>query len=349
MILKIFKNKIKAFIYNSRTNISKNLDKNIGEELISQNGELKYYLKSFGTKNQDKKFYIIQRKIGGGMFSNLNYVIHHIKIAEDLECIPIVDMENFPTKYNEKKRINKTHNAWEYYFKPLNNYKLKDVYKSKFVLISDAKTRKLREFDSFERLTRDHFRIFKKRIKIKRDIVKDADNFIKKNFKNLKILGVHFRGTDMKTQERHPFPATYKQITSYIDFELSKNKFDKIFLVTEQLDYVKKLSKKYGSKLFFYNSFRSNKKDIFNFKSRKNHRYLIGRENIIDMLILARTKKIICTNSHLPDASNFINNFKIKITKIYNGNNSNNIIIAQFLWYLKKNLPKFLGGFLLKY
>ena len=33
----------------------------------------------------------------------------------------------------------------------------------------------------------------------------------------------------MKTQERHPFPATYEQIVSYIDFELLKNKYNKIF------------------------------------------------------------------------------------------------------------------------
>ena len=63
------------------------------------------------------------------------------------------------------------------------------------------------------------------------------------------------------------------------------------------------------------------------------------------MLILSKTKKIICTNSHLPDASNFITNFKITIDKINNGNNSNNILVAQYLWYIKKILPKSLGGF----
>jgi hypothetical protein len=66
------------------------------------------------------------------------------------------------------------------------------------------------------------------------------------------------------------------------------------------------------------------------------------------MLILAKTKKIICTNSHLPDASNFINNFKMKLIKIENGNNSKNLLIAQFLWYFKKMLPSFLGGFNIK-
>ena len=345
MILKIIKNRIKNLIYNSRANISQNLKKNIDNKILTKNNVLKYHLKSFGNKNQNKKFYIIQRKVGGGMFSNLNYVIHHIKIAQLLGCIPIVDMENFPTKYNIKNKINNTKNAWEYYFKPLNNYKLRDIYKSKFVIISDTKTRKLKEFDSFENLSNDHYKIYKKNIKIRKEIIFEANKFINKNFKKYKVLGVHFRGTDMKTQERHPFPATFKQITSYIDNELLNNKFNKIFLVTEELNYLKQLSEKYGSKLCFYNSFRSNKNDIFNSNIRKNHRYLIGRENLIDMLILAKTKKIICTNSHLPDASNFINNLKMNIIKINNGNNSNNILIAQFLWYLKKILPGYLGGF----
>ena len=91
------------------------------------------------------------------------------------------------------------------------------------------------------------------------------------------MLGVHFRGTDMKTQERHPFPATYEQIVSYIDFELLKNKYNKI-LVTEELNYINKL-KKYKSKICFI-THRSNEKDIFDTNSRKI-RHLIA-ENIID-------------------------------------------------------------------
>ena len=348
MIFKILKDKIKNSIYISRSNISNNIEKNIDKKLISKKTELKYNLKSFGHKNPTKKFYVIQRKIGGGMFSNLNYVLHHIKLALDLGCIPIIDMKNFPTKYNVKDKVNNTFNAWEYYFKPLNNYKLNEIYNSKFVIICDTKTRNLKEFDSFENLSIDHYKIFKKYIKFNKEILKDANLFIKKNFKNKRVLGVHFRGTDMKTQERHPFPATYKQIISYIDFELNKNNYDKIFLVTEELSYIKKLVNKYDSKICFYSSYRSNENDIFGNKYRKNHRYLIGRENIIDMLILAKTKKIICTNSHLPDASNFINNFKMKLIKIENGNNSKNLLIAQFLWYFKKMLPSFLGGFNIK-
>ena len=65
------------------------------------------------------------------MFSNVNFIINHLLIAEKLNFVPIIDMQNFSTFYNENKQINKSYNAWDYYFKKINNYKIKEVYKSK--------------------------------------------------------------------------------------------------------------------------------------------------------------------------------------------------------------------------
>jgi hypothetical protein len=339
-MISFIKNIIRKEIISNRSSF----DKNIITKKIINNNELKYFIKNFGNKNKDKIFYVIQRLDGGGMFSNLNFVIHHLKISQKLGCIPIIDMQNFPTKYNETNIINKQQNAWNYYFEPINKYKLSDIYKSKFVIISENKTNGQKEFDTFKNLGQEHYKIYKKKIKFKPYLVKKTNLFIKKHFKNQKVLGVHFRGTDMKTQERHPFPATTNQIVNLINYEIRKNNYNKIFLVTEENKYLKFLKKIYKDKLCFANSFRTNKSNIFEQNIRRNHRFKIGQENIIDMLILSQTNKIICTNSHLPDACKFINK-KIKLIEINNGNNSKNIFIAQFLWYIKKILPKFLGGF----
>jgi hypothetical protein len=339
-MISFIKNLIRKEIISNRSSF----DKNIITKKIINNTELKYFIKNFGNRNKDKIFYVIQRLDGGGMFSNLNYIIHHLKISENLGCIPIIDMQNFPTKYNEKNIINNQLNAWNYYFEPINKFKLLDIYKSKFVIITDNKTNGQKEFDTFKNLNQEHYKIYKKQIKFKSYLLKKTNLFINKYFKNQKVLGVHFRGTDMKTQERHPFPATTDQITNLINYEIRKNNYNKIFLVTEENKYLKVLKKIYKDKLCFTNSFRTNKSNIFEQNIRRNHRFKIGQENIIDMLILSKTNKIICTNSHLPDACKFINK-KIKLIEINNGNNSKNIFIAQFLWYIKKILPKFLGGF----
>ena len=339
MLLSLLKKKIKERIYSKRSTVVKRIS-----DKFNFNQKLKYHICSFGNKYPKKKFYVIQRYIGGGMFSNLNYVIHHISLALEMDCIPIIDMKNYPTKYNEKNKIKNNSNAWEYYFEPINKYKLDDVYKAKFVIIVDGKTRKKIEFDTFQK---KHYLILKKYIRIKKEILNEVKKFMKKNFSNKKVLGVHFRGTDMKTQERHPYPATLGQIISHIDYEMKKHDYKKIFLVTEELNYVNKLKQKYKDEICFYNSYRSKKPDIFE-NTRKNHRFLIGKENIIDMILLSYTHSIICTNSHLADASNFFKNFRIKIIKINNGYNSNNLLIAQFSWYIKKLLPEFIGGFKLK-
>ena len=95
-----------------------------------------FRLYNFGSKNKNKVFYVIRRSPGAGMFSNVNYVINHLKICDQYNFIPVVDMENFTTIYNEREKINNTYNAWEYYFEKLNKYTLSEVYNSQNVIIT---------------------------------------------------------------------------------------------------------------------------------------------------------------------------------------------------------------------
>ena len=187
----------------------------------------------------------------------------------------------------------------------------------------------------------------KKYIKIKKKILQEAQIYIDKNFKYKKILGVHFRGSDQKTQERHPFPATIKQIEFKINDLMNKKKFDKFFLVTEEKKYLNYFKKKMNNKILYYNSFTSYNTDIFNDNqsNRYLHRYKIGKENILNMLCLGSTDHILYVSSNLADAAIFFSNKKIATTKIDNGYNSKNIFVAQVLWHIKNLLPTFLGGF----
>ena len=86
---------------------------------------------SFGKLHKNKIFYIIRRSPGAGLFSNVIYVLNQIKIAELNNFIPIIDMQNFTTIYNEK--INGTFNAWEYYFEKINKYTLDEFINPKML------------------------------------------------------------------------------------------------------------------------------------------------------------------------------------------------------------------------
>ena len=94
---------------------------------------------SFGDLNEDKIFYVIKRTPGTGMFSNITFILNHLKICEKFNFVPIIDMENFHTIYNEINNFRNNKNAWNYYFKSLNRFALNEVYKSKNVLITDNK------------------------------------------------------------------------------------------------------------------------------------------------------------------------------------------------------------------
>ena len=139
----------------------------------------KYIVKE-NYKNKNKVFYVIRRSPGAGMFSNVNYVINHLKVCDQYNFIPVVDMENFTTIYNERGKINNTYNAWEYYFEKLNKYSLSEVYNSQNVILTSQFYQNNMETDIYKK---DYFK-YLKNIKIKKKFYKKANNFFKKIFSN---------------------------------------------------------------------------------------------------------------------------------------------------------------------
>ena len=336
-------NIIRKKILNSRTKTLKEIFRH--KKRLKYIENLNFTLESYGKKNKNKIFYVIRRSPGGGFFSNLNYVLNHLLIADKMNFVPIIDMENYPTFYNEKNKINNSFNAWDYYFEKINRYKLKEVYSSNAVILTNKKTLGNKFFDGYENLNVEHRKIFKKYVKFKKPILKMTEKFIKENFKNYKILGVHFRGSDQKRQERHPFPATISQIQKKIENLNKKYIYDKIFFVTEEIKYLEYFKSKYGNKRIYIKGFVSNKINIFDNIKRKNHRYKLGIESIMNMICLSKSNYLVGVSSNMTGASIFYGNKSIKFFKIDNGTNSKNIFIAQYLWYFKKILPSFLGGF----
>ena len=311
------------------------------EKVINKKKLSNIMLHSFGNLNQNKIFYVIRRSPGAGMFSNLTFVMNHLLIAKQHNFIPVVDMKNFPTIYNEKNIVNGTYNAWEYYFEKVSKYTLEEVYKSKNVFITNNNFENNMTLELFEK----KFNKIKKKINIKKKLYKEFLKIKKINFKNEQnILGVHFRGTTYKRARGHAFPLNKKLIRQHIDQLIKKHKYKKIFLVTEEIDYLKFMKKFYNDKLIYTNFFKSKNIDAFNFYPRKNHRYLLGREIIIETLLLSICRGLLYVKSNVSSASNFFSKKEIRQHEIFLGYNSRNKFISRWLWYLKSILPQFLGG-----
>ena len=305
--------------------------------IINNKSKKKILKIKFGNKNPKKKFYVIKRSPGAGFFSNLLYILIHIDFAEKKNFIPVVDMQNFHTAYNQKVNMYKKKNLWNLYFRNVSNYSLNEVYNSKNVYFSPSNKKFYLNDYKKKRLKK----IFDKYILLNSYILKKIEIFINKNFKNKKILGVHLRGTDQKISAKHAMPPTIYEIIEIINKKLKKDNYQKIFLLTEELNYYKKLKKLYGRKICTYDVFRSNNSSNFSNFKRINHRNLLGIENLIEAITLAKCKEIVYCETNISLFSIFHSNFKINKCHLNNGIKSNFIYISVFEWYIVKLLPDF--------
>lgn len=304
------------------------------------------YFRSFGKLNKNKIFYVVRRDPTAGFFSNITFILNHLKICEDMNFIPIIDMKNYPSLHNEINIIKNTKNSWEYYFEKLNKYSLNEVYKSNNVFLSSKKFQKKMFID----MTNDKISRYFGKIKIKKEILQKVDNFYKKKFKkNHKILGVHFRGSTYKTARGHGFPLTKDLMIKNIQFLLKKFNYDKIFVVTEEQEYLKVLKENFREKLIYYNSFRMKKLDSFKIYPRKNHRYLLGEEILIETVLLSRCNGLTFIKSNVISAAIMFAKKKIKIHEVYLGLNTRNKFFSKYLWYIKSIIPSYFGGLKVSY
>ena len=197
--------------------------------------------------------------------------------------IPIVDMENYTTIYNENKKICSTYNSWEYYYEQISPYSLDEVYKSKNIIITSSTF--YSEIDFSYNITdkRELLDIFYKHIKVKKNKLKKIQYLKKKLFKDKKVLGVHFRGTGYKFA-RNPYPVTANQMINKINEILEKENYEKIFLMTEDSYNFKKIKEYYGEKVISLSATVRGKtnQEVYDKYPRDRHRYKLGRDILVE-------------------------------------------------------------------
>ncbi len=305
------------------------------------------YFKSFGPNHPDKNFYVIWLdRLGSGFFSNLAFVLCHLKICDDYGMIPVVDFENFKTLYNDADCADISSNAWEYYFKPVSRFSLNEVYNSRNVFFCSGEYPE----DLSHCVTAIpglYEEVYKKYIRFQDAVmarVNDYDSLVSER----KVLGVHFRGKEQNLAPSHSFGPTERQIVKYVDQLLDRYDIERVFLVSESQSYLERLQRRYGWRLSFTDSFRSyNKVNSFNLTPRMRHRFLLGLEVLADGILLSRCSGLLCSDSNVSEYAIFANHGMYEFAcRINNGVNSANPIAARYLYTLKKRLPKGFGGLL---
>lgn len=210
------------------------------------------HIKHFGKDFPDKTFYVIRRRPpGAGLLSNLHWILNHVIYANSKGYIPVVNMQDYKTAYHEKtlieldngKKIDPLGNAWEYFFEQPCGYSLKDIKNAKNVILGNWYIYDIAEspniFGGSESIS-EYNKLISKYCKLNPEVTLASEKKRQLLFCDKKnILGVLHRGTDYRSALRtSSIPANLEQIIEKTSQVLQREKFDYIFLRTEEQEAV---------------------------------------------------------------------------------------------------------------
>lgn len=269
-------------------------------------------------------YYIIRRKSpGAGFFSNYFYVLSHLNYANKRGWISVVDMQNYPTLYTEEKELFGTKNGWEYYFKQPGRITVEKGYASGNYVISrnaylaeeGVPVYSINQGHITSAMVKNLYPLQQKFIPVVDEIQAEVDTQFEQLIDGSKCVGVHIRGTDMKeTRDAHTLPPGVTRSQEALDAILEQEKDIKIFLCCDEAEIVDIFKGKYGNRVISLTAYRSESNSTqgihMQTSNRPNHRYLLGREVLMDCLMLSKCTYLICGISNVTSAAILYNNMK---------------------------------------
>jgi len=135
----------------------------------------------------------------------------------------------------------------------------------------------------------------------KKEIAQKAADFFESN-RGTFNLGIHIRGTDL----HYAPPVAPAEYFEHIDKTIINHPESKIFIATDQLQYIEVMEKRYGSRLFYFNCFRSDNNQAI-FDRPEIGPQTKGEEALIDVLLLSKCDYLIKGSSNLSEMAIYLN------------------------------------------
>ena len=222
-----------------------------------------------------------------GLFSN--YVVYLGCIRKYLNegFIPILEFVSYKNTINGFIVDPTKGNPWEYYFNQPFGYEYNNIIrKAKNITYFECNSSKVirPKLDIYlNQTTMNYWHIFvNKYIPIKNEIINESNNIIKIIFKDSKnILGVLLRGTDYIAMKphNHPIPPKVEDIIQDVKLLDNKNKYNWIFLATEDNNIRDIFLKSIGIKV---KCLLSKTKISYNYSTKKPLAYNINFKSNLD-------------------------------------------------------------------
>lgn len=248
-----------------------------------------------------RKPYIIRQPARRrGLFSLVASVACHIDYAISHGLEPYVDFETSRTIYNDGE-IAGTRNAWNYYFEPVSSLRSLDEIGDDYVVSSTGFPP---GYDfTLQQNPGLHERVAK-RLVIRADIEAEVNQITSMVGSN--VLGIQFRGQEMKYFRGHHLPITKPQMRQLINHLVNEHGFTSVFVVSEDQGLVDFVDEVAPVPVRYTDAFRLVNKNAYAVYPREHHRYLLGREILIDALLLSKCGGLIHCSSNVGQFARFL-------------------------------------------
>jgi len=157
------------------------------------------------------------------------------------------------------------------------------------------------------------------KLSINNEIIEKFNDIKNNLFIDKKYLGVHVRLTDMNVFHSNLYGIkTTNDYIEMIDKVMKNNKYDKIFIASDNNESLKKLENRYGDLIVYYDNFlrvEGEKDDLYTMVIKNFSNKKLWVDSFIEMLLLAQCDGLIHRVSNLDNVAKIYSN-NIKETYI---------------------------------
>jgi hypothetical protein len=249
--------------------------------------------------------YAVYIDAGVGFFAQLTWCLYIFTHCEQFNLKPSIFLAGpFYTRH-------KGENWLEYYF---DSFKLTQTDKVladnrsvKYSCISDIGQMGM-PVDYDKQMTLEQAnRLLVDNLRIKTEIQDYVASFVEKHFAQKTVLGVHYRGTDKKSEAK---AVSYEYVARTISNYLNANQnVDAIFVASDEMDVIEWIKSKFNhlSVMFHDDLERSRGGKPIHTNSRQGDNYIKGKEALVNCLLLSKCDALIRTASFLSAWSSIFN------------------------------------------
>lgn len=271
-------------------------------KMVSGRNDLALLCKTYGELYRDRNLYFIcHGQSTSGFFAQMRELLKYLAYADRFGFFPVVEW-NSSIPYAEKESVLDTANPFEYYFQQPSGISVADMKQSYNVFLAKEihieQSFLNREIAGGEKgywLSEEYIQklseYVQKYIRFNLETENFLDEGVTQMICNKRTVGVHLRGTDYNNHyNNHPVVVQVEKYFEAIDKLLRDDRYEQIFLATDDRRLLDKFSEKYGRRLKYYSDVvrgDQNQSVAFSNNAREKHKYLLGLEVLRDMYTLA--------------------------------------------------------------